>query len=106
MIRSDYTTIDRSFPSVKRINEQGHADEKNDRNGKRQKSAPYDLGEDALGREEFYKIIRDYVKQYAFKNADQTDFFKVLYEYAGTDNKKLNSVTYRYLDDIGQPPAA
>lgn len=62
--------------------------------------------EDALGREEFYKIIRDYVKQYAFKNADQTDFFKVLYEHAGTDNKKLNSVTYRYLDDIGQPPAA
>ena len=30
----------------KRIKELDHGDEKNDRNGKRQKNAPYDLGED------------------------------------------------------------
>ena len=30
----------------KRIKELDHGDDKNDRNGKRQKNAPYDLGED------------------------------------------------------------
>ncbi|MCR4670837.1 MAG: M1 family metallopeptidase [Saccharofermentans sp.] len=58
---------------------------------------------DVLGEEEFYGIIRKYVHKYAFKNADQMDFFSLLYQYAGTDNKELNDLIYKYFDDSVQP---
>ena len=76
-------------------------------------TAVYSMGKDllidmekAVGREDFYAIIREYVQENAFRNADQSDFFRVLYKYAGTDNKELNSLTFKYLDDKGQAPAA
>ena len=73
-------------------------------------SAVYWIGKDVLkrmndilGQEQFYGIIHEYVKRNAFKNADQTDFFKVLYEKAGTDNEELNKVIKQFFDEKVQP---
>ncbi|MBP5654721.1 MAG: M1 family metallopeptidase [Clostridiales bacterium] len=59
-----------------------------------------------LGEEQFNGIIREYVHEFAFKNADQMDFFNLLYKYAGTDNEKLNDIIYENFDDTVQPPKA
>lgn len=57
-----------------------------------------------LGEEQFYGIIREYVHENAFRNADQMDFFNLLYKYAGTDNEELNKIIYQNFDDSVQPP--
>ena len=49
------------------------------------------MGE-AIGEEDFYGILREYIQRYAFQNADQVDFFSVVYELAGEDNEELNKV--------------
>ena len=56
-----------------------------------------------LGQDEFYGIVKEYVKRNAFRNADQTDFFSVLYEIAGKDNEELNKVIKKNFDDKVQP---
>ena len=48
--------------------------------------------EEILGRDEFYAVIREYVKLHAFTNAKTEDFFDVLYKHAGTDNEALNAL--------------
>jgi len=75
--------------------------------------AVYYFGKDALfemskavGRENFYGIIREYVHRNAFTNADQSDFFDVLYELAGTDNEHLNNVIKVFFDDEALPKAS
>jgi aminopeptidase N len=59
-----------------------------------------------LGNESFYGIIREYIQRNAFTNADQMDFFNVLYELAGTDNENLNKIMSAYFDENGQPSKA
>ncbi|MBO4495266.1 MAG: M1 family metallopeptidase [Clostridiales bacterium] len=66
------------------------------------KEAIFNIGE-TLGRDEFYGIIREYIQRNAFTNADQSDFFEVLYELAGTDNEQLNEMMAAYFDENGQP---
>ena len=56
-----------------------------------------------LGEEKLYGIIREYVHDFAFKNADQKDFFRILYKYAGTENTTLNLVIKKYFTDDVQP---
>ena len=58
---------------------------------------------DAVGLENFYGILREYVQRNAFTNADQTDFFSVLYELAGKDNEELNHVIEVFFDESVQP---
>ena len=62
--------------------------------------------EKAVKRNVFHGIIREYVRNNAFRNADQSDFFKVLYKYAGTDNEKLNEIMEKYFDEKALPNAA
>ncbi|MBR3057595.1 MAG: hypothetical protein IKG93_06450 [Clostridiales bacterium] len=69
------------------------------------KDALFNIG-DAVGRDEFHGIIREYVQRHAFTNADQSDFFEVLYELAGTDNEQLNKIMSVYFDENGQPQKA
>lgn len=52
----------------------------------------FDEMEQILGREEMYSLLREYVHENAFTNAFPSDFFKVLYAHAGTDNEKLNEL--------------
>jgi len=69
------------------------------------KDALFNIG-DAVGRDEFHGIIREYIRRHAFTNADQSDFFEVLYELAGTDNEQLNKIMSVYFDENGQPQNA
>ncbi len=55
-----------------------------------------------LGFDEVNGIIREYIQRNAFTNADQMDFFEVLYELAGTDNAKLNEVIETYFNESVQ----
>ncbi|MBR5712723.1 MAG: M1 family metallopeptidase [Lachnospiraceae bacterium] len=48
--------------------------------------------EAVIGRENFYAVLREYVRRNAFSNADPESFFEVLYECAGTDNEELNTI--------------
>jgi len=48
--------------------------------------------EQAVGRDEFYAVLREYVNRNAFTNADPDSFFEILIECAGKDNEKLNSI--------------
>lgn len=58
---------------------------------------------DILGEEEFYGIVREYVHEYAFRNADQTDFFRILYKHSGTENTTLNMLIRKYFTEDVQP---
>lgn len=58
---------------------------------------------DILGEEELYGIIREYVHEYAFKNADQKDFFRILYKHAGTENTTMNMLIKKYFNEDVQP---
>ncbi len=66
------------------------------------KEALYNIS-DAIGYNNFNAIIREYIQRNAFTNADQSDFFEVLYELAGTDNERLNFLMSVYFDENGQP---
>ena len=48
--------------------------------------------EEIIGREEFTAVLREYVRRNAFSNADEEDFFEVLYDCCGTDNEELNAI--------------
>ncbi len=48
--------------------------------------------EEIIGREEFTAVLREYVRRNAFTNADEADFFEVLYDCCGTDSEELNAV--------------
>ena len=48
--------------------------------------------EAAVGKEDFYSVLREYVHRNAFKNADPESFFEILYECTGDDNEKLNAI--------------
>ena len=58
----------------------------------RGKQALYQM-EEACGREEFHGFLREYVREYAFKNAYTSNFLKLLFDYMGTGNEKLNRLT-------------
>ena len=60
----------------------------------------------AVGYDNFLGIIREYVQNNAFRNADQMDFFDVLYKHAGVHNKKLNQIIADNFDEKVQPPEA
>lgn len=45
-----------------------------------------------IGTEEFMAVLREYVRRNAFTNADEADFFEVLYDCCGTDNEELNAI--------------
>ena len=55
------------------------------------KQALYQM-EEAVGREEFHAIIREYVHRNAFTNSTEDRFFEVLFECAGQDNQDLNAL--------------
>ncbi|MBP5416650.1 MAG: M1 family metallopeptidase [Clostridiales bacterium] len=55
------------------------------------KQALYQM-EEAVGREEFHAIIREYVHRNAFTNSTEDRFFEVLFECAGQDNQALNAL--------------
>ena len=69
------------------------------------REALYNLS-DAIGYDNFNGIIREYIQRNAFTNTDQSDFFEVLYELAGTDNERLNYCMSVYFDENGQPNKA
>ena len=48
--------------------------------------------EEAVGREEFHAILREYVHRNAFTNSTEDRFFEVLFECAGQDNQDLNAL--------------
>ena len=48
--------------------------------------------EAAVGKEDFYSVLREYVHRNAFKNADPESFFEIQYECTGDDNEKLNAI--------------
>jgi hypothetical protein len=61
--------------------------------------AVYEIGkamlyqmEEAIGREEFHSVIREYVSRYEFRNATTEDFLDVLYSQIGTDNETVNAL--------------
>ena len=93
----DYLTDEGYLP----IN-RSHYDFKNDNT---YITAVYTIGEMALyqmeeilGRDEFHAVIRTYVQRNAFTNATASDFFDVLFEYAGTDNEELNALIEAVFD--------
>ena len=55
------------------------------------KQALYQM-EEAVGREEFHAILREYVHRNAFTNSTEDRFFEVLFECAGQDNQDLNAL--------------
>ena len=48
--------------------------------------------EEVLGQEDFYAVLREYVRRNAFSNADPKSFFEVLYACSGPDNEKINAI--------------
>ncbi len=48
--------------------------------------------QEIIGQEAMYGVIREYVRRNAFHNATAKDFFDVLYECCGKDNKDLNDL--------------
>ena len=48
--------------------------------------------EEIIGREEMHAVLRKYVQDNAFTNTNPSSFFDCLYEVAGTDNEKLNTL--------------
>ena len=48
--------------------------------------------EEIVGQEGFHAVLRAYVHENAFTNADPASFFELLYAYAGTDNVALNEL--------------
>ena len=48
--------------------------------------------EDAIGQENFYAVIREYVHRNAFTNADPESFLELIYECAGTENATVNAI--------------
>ena len=67
--------------------------------------AVYSLGEavlfrmeEILGEREFHAVLREYVHRNAFTNAEPSDFFDVLFAYAGTDNAALNELVDAVFD--------
>lgn len=45
-----------------------------------------------IGTDEFMAVLREYVRRNEFTNADEADFFEVLYDCCGTDNEELNEI--------------
>lgn len=45
-----------------------------------------------IGTDEFMAVLREYIRRNAFTNADEADFFEVLYDCCGTDNEELNEI--------------
>ena len=48
--------------------------------------------EEIVGQEGFHAVLRAYVHENAFTNANPASFFELLYAYAGTDNAALNEL--------------
>lgn len=56
------------------------------------------LLEKALGEEQMYAFVKEYVSRYYLKNATTADFASTLYDVVGTDNDTVNKIVDTFLD--------
>ena len=56
------------------------------------------LLEKALGEEQMYAFVKEYVSRYYLQNATTADFADTLYDVVGTDNDTVNKIVDTFLD--------